>query len=217
MSEKNIHEAINAVMKEVGYVQKEKSLKLPYTYAGEAALIQAVRPSMVEHGVYMHVSRIASVEREKYTTVNGTAMVNTVIHGAVRFTHVSGDFIEVESVGEGSDAGDKSANKAMTGMYKYALRQTFNIETGDDPDKFSSDEQERPARVLPQKPAPEQKVVVPADSKQVLKADFSKKFQQAKRLGISVPSLKGDATEQEIELAIEYAEKQIAGKASQPA
>src|SRR3990167_1905296 len=34
--------------------------------------------------------------------------------------------------------GDKSVNKAMTGMLKYALRQTFLIETGDDPDTAPS-------------------------------------------------------------------------------
>jgi len=31
----------------------------------------------------------------------------------------------------------------MTGAYKYALRQTFLIETGDDPDKTQSADQER--------------------------------------------------------------------------
>ena len=32
---KNIHEAINAVMSEVGYVRKQKSDQLKYTYLGE--------------------------------------------------------------------------------------------------------------------------------------------------------------------------------------
>lgn len=211
MSEaKNIHEAINAVMKEVGYVQKTKTAGLNYSYAGEAALIQALRPSMVEHGIYVSVSKIHNVQREQYTTAKGTAMVNTVINGVVRFTHVSGDFVDVESGGEGSDAGDKSLNKAMTGMYKYALRQTFNIETGDDPDKFASDEQERPPQVLSQKPLPEKKVVVPANDLQKVKADFSTRFREAKALGITLESLKGNATEAEIKAAIAKADKLIA-------
>ena len=41
------------------------------------------------------------------------------------------------------DVGDKSANKAATGLLKYALRQTFLIETGDDPDAESSNGMER--------------------------------------------------------------------------
>jgi hypothetical protein len=137
--EKNIHEAILAVMKEVGYVQKKRSAGLNYSYAGEAALIEAIRPSMVEHGIYMHVKEIVKVNRENYMTAKGTAMANTLVQGVVRFTHVSGDFIDVQALGEGADAGDKSANKASTGLYKYAIRQTFCIETGDDPDDFASE------------------------------------------------------------------------------
>ena len=35
--------------------------------------------------------------------------------------------------------------KALTGAYKYALRQAFLLETGDDPDRQPSHEQEAPA------------------------------------------------------------------------
>lgn len=142
---KDIHEAINEVMQEVGYVKKQKAQSLNYTFAGESALISALRPAMVEHGIYMHVLKIENVSRENYTTAKGTPMVNTVITAVIRFTHVSGTFIDVASTGEGSDAGDKSANKAMTGLYKYAMRQTFCIETGDDPDKFQSEERKQAA------------------------------------------------------------------------
>ena len=135
-----IHEAINKVMDEVGYVKKSKAANLNYSFAGEAALIAALRPAMVENGIYMSVSKVHNITRENYTTAKGTAMVNTVIHATVKFTHTSGESIDVDAVGEGSDSGDKSANKAMTGLYKYALRQTFCIETGDDPDKYASEE-----------------------------------------------------------------------------
>ena len=139
-----IHEAINKVMDEVGYVKKSKAANLNYSFAGEAALIAALRPAMVENGIYMSVSKVHNITRENYTTAKGTAMVNTVIHATVKFTHTSGESIEVDAVGEGSDSGDKSANKAMTGLYKYALRQTFCIETGDDPDKYASEERGDP-------------------------------------------------------------------------
>lgn len=147
MTAKTIHEAINKVMDEVGYVKKSKAANLNYSFAGEAALIAALRPAMVENGIYMSVSKVHKITRENYTTAKGTAMVNTVIHATVKFTHLSGDSIEVDAVGEGSDSGDKSANKAMTGLYKYALRQTFCIETGDDPDKYASEERADPETV----------------------------------------------------------------------
>jgi hypothetical protein len=135
MEQQNIHTAISKVMEDVGYVKKTKGANLNYTFAGEAALISALRPAMVENGIYMHVLKVEETRRESYTTKNGTAMVNTVVSAMVRFVHApSGSFIDVAALGEGSDAGDKSANKAMTGLYKYALRQTFCIETGDDPD-----------------------------------------------------------------------------------
>ena len=151
---KNIHEAINGVMEEVGYVKKSRSAGVNYSFAGESALIAALRPAMVEHGIYMHVAKIESVTRENITTAKGAQMVNTLISAVIRFTHsTSGTSIDSASTGEGFDSGDKSANKAMTGLYKYAMRQTFCIETGDDPDKHSEErkpvEKERPSQSEP--------------------------------------------------------------------
>lgn len=148
MSE-NIHQAINTIMNEVGYVKKSRSAGVNYSFAGEAALISALRPSMVENGVYMHVLEIKNITRENTTTKNGTQMTNTLISATIRFTHApSGTSIDVAATGEGFDSGDKSANKAMTGLYKYAMRQTFCIETGDDPDKFASPEQKEEAKKI---------------------------------------------------------------------
>lgn len=182
---KNIHEAINKIMDEVGYVKKQKSGGLNYSFAGEAALIQALRPSMVENGVYMHVLEVKGVSREQYTTKSGTQMVNTVIQAVVRFMHSpTGTWIDVAAVGEGSDAGDKSANKAMTGLYKYALRQTFCIETGDDPDKHSSSEQEREA---------------PKSRRQQLIERYDKLAAEAKAKGVEAYDLNAKMTDDEIE------------------
>ena len=140
----NIYSAINAVMKEVGYVQKERKSGLNYSFAGEAALIAALRPEMVEQGIVMNVSEIRNVVMEKYLTSNDKPMNSCTLDMCVRFTHIaSNTFIDVWARGEGADAGDKSNNKAMTAAFKYALRQTFMIETGDDPDQFSSEGQER--------------------------------------------------------------------------
>jgi hypothetical protein len=98
---------------------------------------------MIEHGVYAHVLSIVAT-REQYQTAKGTAMTSSFYQGSVRFTHAPSDtHIDVFATGEGADSGDKSGNKASTGMLKYALRQTFLIETGDDPDSTPSDGQAR--------------------------------------------------------------------------
>ena len=50
-----------------------------------------------------------------------------------------GSSIDIQVAGGGHDSTDKKTYKALTGAYKYALRQTFMIETGDnDPDKTPS-------------------------------------------------------------------------------
>ena len=157
---KTIHPAINAIMQTVGYVQKKRTGKLNYAYAGEAALIAALRPAMVAHGVYMHPLKVVSLVQDTYTTSRGSTMNRTVINAIYRFTHAdSGTSIDVFAIGEGADIGDKSANKASTGAFKYALRQTFMIETGDDPDKFPSEARGQPARKS--SPAPPEKKLAP--------------------------------------------------------
>jgi hypothetical protein len=141
---KNIAEAINWVQQQVGYVQKTKSGGLKYTFAGEAALIQALRPYMVEAGIVCNVIGVQVVERSSYKTSGGTEMNSTLALVTSRFTHAaSGSFIDSTALGEGADVGDKSASKAQTGGYKYNLRQTFVIETGDDPDEHASEGQAR--------------------------------------------------------------------------
>jgi len=137
---KNIDEAILAIMKEVGYVQKQKGRDLNYTYAGEAALIAAIRPVMVESGVTVDVVGITNIQYSSYTTKSGTVMHSTNLVAAVRFTHAPSQTSKtVQAPGCAADAGDKADYKAATGAYKYALRQTLCIETGDDPDQFKSE------------------------------------------------------------------------------
>ena len=143
----NIHQAIAEVYGKVGYVQKQRAKDLNYTFAGERALIDAIRPHMVDAGIYMHVSGLRVLNQDTYQTARGATMNSTTIEITVRFTHAPSEtFIEVQSIGTGADVGDKASPKALTGAYKYALRQTFCIETGDDPDEQSSDEQQRAAR-----------------------------------------------------------------------
>lgn len=155
-----IHTAINKIMDQVGYVKKQRSPNLNYTYAGEAALIAALRPEMVENGVFCHVAEVRNVTVREYATKNGTQMVNVTLIAVIRFFHApSATSIDVVACGEGSDSGDKATNKAMTAAYKYALRQTFCIETGDDPDHF------QPAPKAAPENQPDKAAPLPANGK----------------------------------------------------
>lgn len=137
MEHKTIAEAISAIYASInGYVQKTRSDGLRYSFASEADLIAKLRPAMVEHQVSVHVHAYSDIERSVVHTAKGAAMNVCTLRAVVRFVHgPSGTFLDVQALGEGADSGDKSGNKAMTCAYKYALRQTFAIETGDDPDR----------------------------------------------------------------------------------
>lgn len=138
MSE-NIYTAISAVMRQVGYVQKDGKVgsgSYGYSYAGEAAFIDALRPAMIEAGIVVFPAGIRVLNQDEFTTSKGAVMNRDTIVACYHFHHGASDTgFDVEVTGQGSDSGDKSANKAMTSAFKYALRQTFMIETGDDPDK----------------------------------------------------------------------------------
>jgi len=141
---KNVHEALNQLMGRVGYVQKQESDQLPYSFAGEAAFIKSIRPHMVDLGLTIAQVRARHLETIQYETKKGAQAFNRVFVYTFEWTHTPSDtHYLVTAVGEGTDYGDKSCNKSMTVGLKYALRQSLLIETGDDPDQFNSAEFER--------------------------------------------------------------------------
>jgi len=133
---KSVEEAIAYVYRVAeGFVIKQKAQGLPYSFAGEAAIIETVRPAMVAAQLNVRVHEILDVRREQVTSSKGAVQMYTTLRAVVRFSHApSGTFVDCQALGEGADSGDKSVPKAMTGAYKYALRQTFCLETGNDPD-----------------------------------------------------------------------------------
>jgi hypothetical protein len=149
---KNIYEAILGVYKDVAYVQKGgeiKSKNFGYTYAGERDLINACRPPMVKNDIIMYVLSTDSLDVKEVhgeKVWDGVKSKNLTFVATVtktfRFVHTpSGSFIDCQADGQGSDTMDKAVAKASTNAYKYALRQTFCIETGDETDAQASPEE----------------------------------------------------------------------------
>jgi hypothetical protein len=135
----SLYSAMLAVMGEIGYVQKTGKVQgggMNYRFAGEAALLKALRPHMVAHGLLLFP--VACELREHHEVVETkygpkpSRTIRTV--STYRLAHVSGEHVDLQVAGEGQDKGDKATAKAMTIALKYALRQAFLIETGDDPD-----------------------------------------------------------------------------------
>lgn len=148
------------------YVQKTGRMDAGparYTYAREGDFIAAIRPLMEAHGVTVRPVRMDVLTNETFERKSGAVAYRVVVLATYELMHRSGDKATVQSIGEGTDSGDKSFNKAMTAALKYALRQTFCVETGDDPDDTPSHEQERAA-------APSDKQRVAAFAQQIAQA-----------------------------------------------
>ena len=133
---KNILKALNDIMKSVGYVQKNaKNDFHGYRYASEAALLEALRPAMIEHGLVL----IPSISNASTVDQHG----NTLVSVEYTLAHISGEVWpeKITAMGCGNDmaksgkVGDKGVYKAITGANKYLLFKLFQIETGDDPEK----------------------------------------------------------------------------------
>ena len=128
--------ALNKVMQEVGYVQKQSKVQFgstKYNYASEAELLATLRPSMVAVGLVFVPSVHSVIPRD----TNG----NTYVEMKYMLGHISGAVwpYELKAWGCGGDKGDKGLYKAITGANKYMLFKLFQIETGDDPEVSEKD------------------------------------------------------------------------------
>jgi hypothetical protein len=135
-----IHDAIIDVMKSVGQVEMKESKKLGYAYISYPDLIRVLRPTMLENGIHVYVEQIEDFRQDNFSTKSGTLMNRSTVLGRVIFFHApSQTSITIQATGEGMDTADKSCNKSMTGMLKYALLQTFMIESGDEQQSTSEE------------------------------------------------------------------------------
>jgi hypothetical protein len=135
-----IAQALHQIMTEVGYVQKTgKNSFHGYKYAGEADLLEKLRPAMLNAGLLLipSIKTVSPVDENGITTVQ---MEYTLVHK-------DGDVWpdKIGAAGAGGDknkngVGDKGLYKAITGANKYLLFKLFQIETGDDPEVDSENE-----------------------------------------------------------------------------
>lgn len=195
---KNVHEAIAAVMADVGYVQKDKAKEggIRYAIKSEEGVLTAVRPALLVHGLNIYPGEIKNIEHSTFTSTRADGketvwnrVVGTFIY--VIFHAPSGTFVEVQLLGEGADTGDKAVYKAMTGSKKYAILEAFLLVTGDDPEETASPE--RPAEAKRPYPAP-----ILVDKLQKGSLYFAKKApdgmtaQQREKVSNDLLSLTGD-------------------------
>ena len=118
---------IPKIMKQIGAVGKNQKNKAQnYRFRGIDDVYNAVQPALVENGVFISPQII---DKDVRILSNGKTAVHTVLTMRFVFYADDGSSFETSTVGEALDYSDKSANKAMSAAYKYALFQTFCIPT----------------------------------------------------------------------------------------
>jgi hypothetical protein len=124
-----IHQAIPAIMAEIGSIGKDrKNQQQSYQYRGIEDFYNVIQPLMVKYKVFS-VPTVLEQKREERESKSGGVLTYTILTIKYAFFAEDGSNIEAIVVGEGMDSGDKSSNKAMSVAHKYALAQIFAVPT----------------------------------------------------------------------------------------
>lgn len=189
----NIFRKLNDVMTNMNWVGKDGKVNgggANYAYATEAAFIAEVRPLFVQFGLVIYPTAISNNETTVTDKQNGGKSFLTTITVKYIIGDVdTGETIEVEVMGQGSDSGDKGVYKALTGAFKYALRQALMIGTGDDPEATDDDGQDtsKPQRKVSSFKTTEESKV--EEKPKLKKVDQIAYYQEKVREGLQRPEL----------------------------
>lgn len=133
-----IHQAMAAIMAEVGPVAKKKN-SMGHKTRNIDDVCNEIHPILARHGVYT-MSRVVSAQHAEKESKGGGTLLFTRLHMALRFVADDGSWDETEAYGEAMDSGDKAGNKAMSAAFKYALAQAFCLPT----EAVDSDDEPQP-------------------------------------------------------------------------
>lgn len=129
-----VAQKIIEIMKKVDYLKKDGNVNFKttnYNYLSEEKVTQAVSKARADVGLVILPVKVDTHRDGNITSVTVTYAI---------IDSESGEKMEVQMAGQGSDSQDKGIAKALTQAFKYIQRQSFGIPTGDDPDHISSSE-----------------------------------------------------------------------------
>lgn len=182
-----IHEAITAIMAEVGSVGKTRENKSQgYKFRGIADVTLACQPIMAKHGVHVTPHAVLHEEVSERKTAKGSEMLHVRQRIEFRFYHADGSYFPCVTTGEAMDTGDKTSNKCMSAALKYALTQTFCIPEDDpeaDTEHASLELGAKQARPLPAAAEALSAALPPQPANGLTDADIEKVSELAKRAG----------------------------------
>lgn len=133
-----IYKSIAAIMREVGAIGKDrKNEQQRFKFRSIDDIYNRLQPLLAKHGVFS-APQVLEMEHETGKTAKGGTMFHLWCRVQYTFFAEDGSSVEVVTIGESMDSGDKSGNKAMAAAHKYALSQVFSIPYEDmDPDEFT--------------------------------------------------------------------------------
>lgn len=139
MSDLNIFQRINAVMQEVTYVQKDKSVSAGgggnYKAVTHDNLVSVARAAMVKHGIVMFPVQARGELMPPTQKADGSLSAMRIYEGAYDFSFVNidkpEDRITVSVVAHAADNGDKAPGKCLTYAAKQAVLKLLWLETGE--------------------------------------------------------------------------------------
>lgn len=139
MSDMNIYQRINAVMKEVKYAQKDASVQ-GYKAVTHDQVVATARQFFVKHGVVIAPEQVhghfdAAVEGSKMRLYTGGYVINFVNMDKPE------DKISVTIEAHALDNGDKAPGKCLTYATKSAVLKVLWLETGENDESRTKDQE----------------------------------------------------------------------------
>ena len=156
MEKQLIFERMAKVMQDVDFIGKDrKNSGQGYNFRGIDDVYNALHEKLAANQIFVAPGVIAAHHEER-TSKSGSVLIYRIITMRYRFYTTDGSFVEMESIGEGMDSGDKAGNKAMSAAQKYALIQAFLIPTKEDKDSENESHELKPGArkvMTPSKPS----------------------------------------------------------------
>jgi hypothetical protein len=134
MSQRNIYQRINAVMKVVEYVQKDATVSTgggSYRAVSHDVVVAMLRPAMVKEGIVVRLEQTSS----NMLQLRGPDNKQHLYSGSyvVDFVNMDNpaDYARVTITAHANDGGDKAPGKAASYAVKSAMLKLFSLETGE--------------------------------------------------------------------------------------
>lgn len=148
MSDLNIYQRINSVMKAVNYVQKDSNVTgagAGYKAVSHDQVISVCRKSLVDNGVIIYPNQIKGSFLQM-RDINATPQpIKMGLYSAtyeINFVNIDdgGDKITVTIEAHASDNGDKAPGKALSYATKSAVLKVLCLETGENDESRAQEE-----------------------------------------------------------------------------